>query len=95
MLACQSRWILEDISGKLDISQYGGKRGVGPEHMVVATVNRIQNLLDKNTTRSVVIKTGADWYSAFDPDDPIVIIQQFMKMNLRHSLVLVPLMGRR
>ena len=80
-------WILEDISGKLDISQYGGKRGVGPEHMVVAMMDRILSLLDKNTTRSAVIKTGADWDSAFDRGDPTITIQKFLRMDLRPSLV--------
>jgi hypothetical protein len=80
-------WILKDISGKLDISQYGGKKGVGPEHMVVAMVDRILSLLDKNSTRSAVIKTGADWDSAFDRGDPTKTIQKFLAMDLRPSLV--------
>ena len=44
-------WILEDIAGKLDLAQYGGKRGSGPEHMIVALMDQILGLLDKNTTR--------------------------------------------
>jgi hypothetical protein len=80
-------WILEDISGKLDMAQYGGKKGVGPEHMIVAMVDRVLSLLDKNTTRSAVIKTGADWDSAFDRGDPTRTIQKFLAMDLRPSLV--------
>ena len=49
--------ILEDISGKIDLSQYGGKKGVGPEQMIVALMDRILSLLDQNTTRSAVMKT--------------------------------------
>ena len=54
-------WILEDISKKLEISQFGGKKRIGPEHMVVAMVDRILKLLDNNSTRASVIKTGVDW----------------------------------
>ena len=78
---------LEDIAGKLDIAQYGGKRGSGPEHMVVALMDRILGLLDKNTTRSAVIKTGANWDSAFDRGDPTTTIQKNFRMVLRPSLV--------
>ena len=35
-------WILEDIHENLDISQYGGKKGVGTEHMLVCLVDRIK-----------------------------------------------------
>ena len=80
-------WILQDLRGKLDLSQYGGKKGVGPEHMVVALMDRILRLLDDNTTRSAVIKAGADWDSAFDRGDPTTTILKFLKMDLRPSLV--------
>jgi hypothetical protein len=80
-------WILEDIAGKLDISQYGGKKGVGPEHMVVALMDRILSLLDQNTAKSAVLMTGADWDSAFDRGDPTITIQKFLKMDIRPSIV--------
>ena len=80
-------WILEDISGKIDLSQYGGKKGVGPEHMVVALMDRILSLLDQNTTRSAVLKTGADWDSAFDRGDPTITIQKFLRIDLRPFLI--------
>ena len=59
-----------------------------PEHMVVAMVDRILSHLDKNSTCSAVIKTGADWDSAFDRGDPTIIIQKLLAMDLRSSLVL-------
>ena len=34
-------WILEDIARKLDLAQYGGKRGFGLEHMILALMDRI------------------------------------------------------
>ena len=53
----------------------------------MALMDRILGLLDKNTTRSAVIKTGADWDSAFDRGDPTTTIQKFLRMDLRPSLV--------
>ena len=67
-------WILEDLGKKLDMSQFGGKKGLGPEHMVVAMVDRILKLLDNNTTRSAVIKVGVDWDSAFERGDPTITV---------------------
>ena len=78
-------WILEDIAGKLDVSQYGGKKGLGPEHMVVALMDRILSLLDKNTASSAVLKTGADWDSAFDRGDPTTTIQKILSIDLKQS----------
>ena len=80
-------WIIEDIGKKLDLSQFGGKKGIGPEHMVVAMVDRILRLLDNNSTRSAVIKTGVDWDSAFERGDPTITVQKFLAMGLRPSLV--------
>ena len=40
-------WILEDISDKLDIGQYGGQPGKGTEHMIVCFIDRILKLFDK------------------------------------------------
>ena len=79
-------WILEDVGRKLDLSQFGGKKGLGPEHMVVARVDRILKLLDNNTTRSAVLKVGVDWDSAFKRGDPTITVKKFLAMGLRPSL---------
>ena len=50
-------------------------------------MDRILRLLDDNTTRSAVIKAGADWDSAFDRGDPTTTILKFLKMDLTPSLV--------
>ena len=80
-------WILEDIAGKLDIAQYRGKKGVGPEHMVVALMDRILSLLDRNSSRSAVLKTRADWDSAFDRGNPTSTILKFLKLDSRPPIV--------
>ena len=56
-------YIMEDVGNKIDLSQYGGRKGVGTEHMVVAL--RVLALLDKNPDKSAVILSGEDWANAF------------------------------
>ena len=62
-------WIMEDVSGNIDIGQFGGQPGIGTEHMIVCLVDRILKLLDRNSDRSAVIMTSLDWSAAFDWQD--------------------------
>lgn len=80
-------WIMSDISGNIDIGQYGGQRGVGTEHLVVALVDRILQLLDSNTERSAVIAACVDWQAAFDRQDPTLAINKFIALGVRPSLI--------
>ena len=80
-------WILEDISDKIDPKQYGGQKGTGTEHLLVCLVDRVLQLLDKNTHKSMVIMNGVDWEKAFDRNDPTITAQKFCKLGLRPSLV--------
>ena len=41
-------WILEYISTKLDMGQFGGQKGLGTEHMLVCFIDRILKLLDSH-----------------------------------------------
>ena len=41
-------WIMEDISPKIDRSQYGNQKGTSTEHMMVKLMDRILQLLDNN-----------------------------------------------
>ena len=80
-------FILQDIGGKIDLSQYGGKKGVGTEHMMVALVDRILNLLDSHPDKSAVILAGIDWANAFARGEPTTTLIKFITMGLRPSLV--------
>ena len=53
-------WIIEDISDKIDIGQFGGQAGVGTEHMIVCYLDRILKLLDTFPDKSAVIATSLD-----------------------------------
>ena len=80
-------YILQDIGHNIDLSQYGGKKGVGTEHMLVALVDRILKLLDSHPGKSAVILAGVDWANAFALEDPTKTIQKFISLGLRPSLV--------
>jgi hypothetical protein len=72
---------MEDVSGNIDIGQFGGQPGIGTEHMIVCLVDRILKLLDRNSDRSAVIMTSLDWSAAFDRQDPTIAIQKFIKLG--------------
>ena len=65
-------WVMEDIGHKIDIGQFGGKKGLGTEHMMVCLVDRILKLLDSTTDTSAVIAAMIDWSNAFDRQDPTI-----------------------
>ena len=67
-------WIMEDITPKIDRSQYGNQKGTSTEHMMVNLMDRILKLLDNNNNCSAVIASMLDWASAFDRQDPTLAI---------------------
>ena len=80
-------FIIQDVGHNIDLSQYGGKKGVGTEHMMVALVDRILKLLDSHPDRSAVILAGVDWANAFARGEPTTTLRKFISMGLRPSLV--------
>ena len=80
------QWITEDISAKMDLNQFAGKKGVGTEHLIVALMDRVLSLLDKPGMRAVVA-TAVDWASAFSRTDPTLTITKFVNMGVRSSLI--------
>ena len=80
-------WIIEDIHDKLDIAQYGGRKGIGTEHMIVNLLDRILKLLDRHPNKSAVIAASLDWAAAFDRQDPTTAIKKFIALGVRPSLV--------
>ena len=68
----------KDISSNINKTQYGGKKGVGTEHLLVKMVDRIKQLLDDPEV-STVILNSYDWKSAFD------------KLGIRSSIITNPI----
>ena len=67
------KWILEDIDKSININQFAGRRGMGTEHIIVAMVDRVLQLLDK-PGMSAVVATAVDWMGSFDRLDPTITI---------------------
>ena len=80
-------WIMEDVSTKFDIGQFGGLPGIGTEHMIVCLLDRVLKLLDRYPDRSAIIMTSLDWSAAFDRQDPTIAIMKFIKLGVRPSLI--------
>ena len=80
-------WIMEDISPKVDISQFGNQKGTSTEHLMVKLMDKLLDLLDKNNNYSAVIASLVDWASAFDRQDPKLGIEKFIKMGVRSSVI--------
>ena len=80
-------WIMEDISPKIDRSQYGNQKGTSTEHVMVKLMDRIFQLLDNNNNCSAVKASLVDWASAFDRQDPTLAIEKFIKMGVRPALI--------
>ena len=80
-------WIIEDISDKLDIGQFGGRKGVGTEHMIVCILDRVLKLLDQNPDKSAVLAACLDWAAAFDRQDPTIAVKKFIQLGVRPSLI--------
>ena len=74
-------WIMEDVSEKIDIGQFGGISGTGTEHLIVCLVDRVLKLLDRNTDRLADMMAGLDWSAAFDRQDPTLAIKKFIKLH--------------
>ena len=81
-------WINDDISKNLSKRQYGGKKGVGTEHLIVTLVDKIKNILD-NPESDAVILNSYDWSGAFDRVDPTKVAIKLVKVGIRSSIVKV------
>ena len=60
---------MEDISSKVDITQFGNQKGTSTEHLMVKLMDKLLDLLDKNNNYSAVIASLVDWASAFYRQD--------------------------
>ena len=81
-------YILKDISSKLSKRQYGGRKGVGTEHLLVTMMDRIQHLLEDPETFAVLL-SSYDWKGAFNRLDPTMVATKLIKMGIRSSIVKV------
>ena len=81
--------IIEDMSTTADKSQYGCKKKIGIQHLLVRLVDRILTALDKNNQHEAygVILQLVDWSQAFDRQCPKLAIESFIENGVRRSLI--------
>ena len=68
--------------------QYGGKKGVGTENLIVRLIDRISKLL-KDPKNPVVIISSYDWKGAFERIDPTLLALKMKNLGIRSSIVKV------
>jgi hypothetical protein len=78
--------IFNDISGKIDSRQYGGRKGVGTEHLLITLIDRVKKALDDPESLTVIL-SSYDWKGAFDRVDPTNVIRKLILLGVRSSLV--------
>ena len=54
------------------LRQYGGKKGIGAEHLTVTLIDQIRKYQDDHE-KLLVILNSYDWSSAFDKHDPTIV----------------------
>jgi hypothetical protein len=78
--------INQDILTKLNKTQFGGKQGVGTEHLIVAMIDRIKQVQD-DPEKLAIILNSYDWKGAFDRLDPTLVTIKCIKLGIRSSIV--------
>ena len=78
------QFVLEAVSDKMSVRQYGGRRGVGTEHLLVTLIDRIKKLLDDPNT-PVVLLSSYDWKGAFGRIDPTEVALKMIKLGIRST----------
>ena len=90
------KFIQSDISDKLSKTQYGGKKGLGTEHLLVNMIDKIKKYQDDPDHLSIVM-SSYDWNAAFDKLDPTKVAIKCIKIGIRSSItkILIDFMNER
>ena len=81
--------ILDDMKSSADKSQFGCKKKISIQHLLVKLIDRILTALDKNKPNEAyaVIVNLVDWSKAFDRQCPKLAIQSFIDNGVRKGLI--------
>ena len=81
--------IIEDMTEKLDKSQYANQKGLSLQHYLIKMINKILKDTDnsKKGEVSAVIATLYDWKEAFPRQCPKLGIEAFIKCGVRPALI--------
>ena len=80
-------FILEDCQENLPKHQFGGRKGVGTEHLIVSFIDRVLKMLESCRGKTAVIAASVDWASAFDRIDPLSLSKRFIKIGIRPAII--------
>ena len=80
--------MLEDIGNNMNKRQYGGKKDVGTEHLIVTLIDSISKLPEDPKT-AVVILLSYYWKGAFEKIDPTQVALKMINLGIRSSIVKV------
>ena len=83
------KYIIRDMKGSLDKSQYANQKGLSINHYLVKLVDRVLGALDGSSKgeNTAVIATYLDWSKAFDRQDPTLAIKSFQDNGVRPCLI--------
>ena len=83
------KYLISDIQGTLDKSQYANQKGISINHYLVKMVDRVLAALDGSSKgeNTAVIATYLDWSKAFDRQDPTLAIKSFQDNGVRPCLI--------
>ena len=74
-------WILEFVSDKIDLSQYGGLKGHSTTHYIIEFLDFILNQQD-SSAQIAVIACYIDFQKAFNRQDHNLLIQKLSDLNV-------------
>jgi DNA-binding transcriptional regulator of glucitol operon len=80
-----AKWLLEDIDINIDHNQYGNRKGVATTHYLLKLMDTLHMNADRPGHASTVVIT--DFSKAFDLVDHNILMQKFISMGVRPSVV--------
>ena len=80
-----AKWIVQDISDKLDIKQYGNIKGSSTAHYLIDMLNFVLEGLDKPGYYANLC--AIDFTKAFDRVNHCIVIKKLLSLGVRKSIV--------
>ena len=84
-----SKLMISDMKDQIDPSQFANQKGLGIQHYLVKTIDKILKSVDKNSKGEslAVLATLVDWRQAFPRQCPKLGVESFIKNGVRPSLI--------
>ena len=79
------KWLLEDISDKIDINQYGNRPGISTCHYLIAMLHYLYRNAD--IPKNILTMILTDFFKAFDRIDHNILIRKLVWLNVRPCVI--------